>query len=189
MDGRRMLMRLALAVALGGAGCGTAAAPTPTPLPAARNGAEFSAAWCASMQAMFRAIGNPDTASDSELSAALDEAITNADYSAVERFAAMIQAEIATGRQHAESASAWGPGATMAGHLDRLLVAFGVMVEERRASARDGLSLVDQRAQAAFEAAGGVESWFAMLEAARALPPDVVTLLGTCRFEGGPAAS
>jgi hypothetical protein len=184
-----MLRRLVLAVALGGAGCGTAAAPTPTPLPAAQNGAQFSAAWCASMQAMFRAIGNPDTASDSELSAALDQAITNADYSAVERFAAMIQAELATGRRHAESAAGWGPGATMAGHLDRLLVAFGTMIEEKRATARDGLSAVDQRAQATFEAAGGVDSWYGMLEAARSFPPDVMTLLGACRFEGEPATS
>ena len=189
MDGRRMLMRLALAVALGGAGCGTAAAPTPTLLPVARSGPEFAAAWCASMQAMFRAIGNPDTASDSELSAALDQAITNADYSAVERFAAMIQAELATGRRHAESAAGWAPGAAMARHLDTLLAAFGTMVEAKRAAARDGLSAGDGGAQAAFEAAGGVESWYGMLEAARSLPADVMTLLGTCRFEGEPTAS
>lgn len=189
MNGRWTLARLVLAVALVGAGCGTAAPPAPTALPVARDGAEFATAWCASMQAMFRAIGNPDTAADSELSAALDQAITNADYSAVERIAAMIQAELATGRRYAESAAGWGPGSTMARHLDNLLAAFGMMIDTKRAAARDGLSAGDGEAQAAFEGAGGVESWFAMLEAARSLPPDVMTLLGTCRFEGGPAAS
>jgi hypothetical protein len=189
MNGRRGLARLILAVALGGAGCGSAAAPAPTPLPAASDGPQFAAGWCASMQAMFRAIGNPDTAADSELSAALDDAITLADYSGAERLAAMIQADLTIGRRYAESAAGWPPGATMARHVDSVLAAFSAMIEAKRTAARDGLPAADGRGQAAFEAAGGVEAWYAMLEAARTLPPEVMTLIGGCRFEEDPTAS
>jgi hypothetical protein len=189
MNGRRGLVGVILALALGGAGCGSAAAPTATPLPAASSGPEFAATWCASMQAMFRAIGNPDTAADSELSAALDDAITLADYSAAERLAAMIQAELTIGRGYAEAAAGWAQGATMAGHVDRVLAAFGAMIEAKRAAARDGLPAADGRGQAAFEAAGGIDAWYGMIESARTLPPEVMTLISACRFEGDAAPS
>ena len=52
-------------------------------------------------------------------------------------------------------------------HLDRVFVAFEAMVAAKRAGANHVPDAPEP--QAAFESAGGVEAWFAMFEAARAM--------------------
>ena len=127
---RRLLASLAIASLA--AACGEAAAPTPTPIPAAASAEEFAAAWCSSLKAMVRAVGNPDTGDDSELSAAFDAAIERGDAAEVQRLAGAMSAELATGRQFATVAAGWEPGSAAASAVDRLLLAFGA--KERKAT-------------------------------------------------------
>lgn len=115
---------------------------------------------------MFRAVGNPDTGTDSELSKALDEAVQRGDPAEVGRLAEAITTELESGRQAASRAAAWPPGFPAMSELDRVLLAFEAMIDAKRQAAGnpDGPD-----PQAAFEAAGGVASWQAMFEAARAM--------------------
>lgn len=175
---------LAALLALAAAGC-SGGAPSPSTLPVATSADEFAAAWCGSLEALARAIGNPDTAADSKLSAALDAAISRADYTGVEEVAAQMKAELATGRQLASVAAGWPPGTAMAGQVDALLRAVEVLVETKRANATRGLGEADGAAQAAFEAAGGIEAWQGMFEAARSLPADATAGMDCRWWEAG----
>lgn len=182
---RRLLA--SLAIALLATACDQAAAPTPTPIPAATSADEFAAAWCSSLKAMVRAIGNPDTGDDSELSAAFDVAIERGDAAEVQRLAAAMSAELAAGRQFAAVAAGWEPGSAAGTAVDRLLLAFGAMVHAKRAAAGEGLAAADERGQIALEQGGGLAAWQTMLETARAVPPDAMQHLEDCRpwDEGG----
>jgi hypothetical protein len=175
---------LVLLIGLALAGC-SAGAPSQSTLPVATSADEFAAAWCGSLEALARAIGNPDTGADSKLSAALDAAISRADYAGVEEVAAQMKAELATGRQLASVAAGWPPGTATAGQLDALLRAVEVLVEARRANATRGLGEADRVAQAAFEEAGGLEAWQGMFEAARGLPADVAAGMDCRWWEAG----
>ena len=147
--------------------CGSAAV-TASPRPArAASFDEYAVAFCSAFDSMFRAIGNPDTGEGSELTAELDRAIAAGDLPAVERLAGTITAELGSGRQHAAVAGGWQPGAPVMTQLDRVLVAFEAMVAAKRAGANHVPGAPEP--QAAFESAGGVAAWFAMLEAARAM--------------------
>jgi hypothetical protein len=180
-SGRTALAALLL---LAAAGC-TGGVPSQSALPVATSADEFAAAWCSSLEALARAIGNPDTAADSKLSAALDSAITRADYAGVDETAARMRAELATGRQLASVAAGWTPGAAVAGQVDALLRAVEVLVETKRANAARGLGEADRMAQAAFEEAGGIEAWQGMFEAARGLPDDATARLDCRWWEAG----
>ena len=70
----------------------------------------FAANACDAFSAMFRAVGNPDAGTDSELSKALDEAIRRGDPAETDRLAQAITTELESGRQAASLASAWPPG-------------------------------------------------------------------------------
>jgi hypothetical protein len=120
-------------LALVAAGCG-ASTPSETPMPVATTADEFADAWCSSLQAMARAIGNPDTAADSKLSAALDVAIERGDAASVEQIAAQMKAELETGRRFAAVAAGWQPGEAAMVPVDRLILAF------EECSRRRGLS-------------------------------------------------
>ena len=172
----------ALLVFVAGCGQGSAPSPTATPMPLARSADEFAAAFCSSLSAMARAIGNPDTAADSQLSAALDDAIKSGDKAAVERVAASMQAELATGRQFAAVAGGWEPGAKAAQLADRLIVAFVAFVEAKRAAAAQGLTAADERAQAALIQAGGGAAWESLLGGDAKLPTDASEKLSGCRW-------
>lgn len=50
--------------------------------------------------------------------------------------------------------------------FDRVLVAYEAMIEAKRAAARREPNAVDP--QTAFEQGGGIEAWFAMIDAMRA---------------------
>jgi hypothetical protein len=146
-----------------------AACATPTPavsaVPKASTFDEFGAAYCAAWDELFTAIGNPDTGSTSALSGAFEKAVTAGDAASAERLAGMINAHLTTGRGHLVVASGWPSAGPTLAQMDRVFLAFAVMVEARRSGADP---------QAAFEKAGGVVAWQALFEAARTIvrPPD-----------------
>ena len=131
---------------------------------------------------MFRAVGNPDTGADSELSKALDEAVQRGDPAEAGRLAEAITVELESGRQAASRAAAWPPGFAAMSELDRVLLAFEAMIDAKRQSVGnpDGPD-----PQAAFEAAGGMDAWTRMLQAARAKGP-LVHPIAPARMRGHP---
>ena len=153
------------------AACGTgipSAAPSPSPRPAATSFEEYAVSFCSAWEALFRAVGNPDTAAGSVLSKALDEAVTAKNGQEAERLATEITAELESGRRHAAVAGGWPPAAPAMTQMDRLFVGFEAMIAAKAAASTGEPSAVDP--QAAFEQAGGLEAYFAMIEAMRARP-------------------
>ena len=140
-------------------------APSPTVKPAATYD-EYFVAVCAAWASLFRAVGNPDTASGSELGDALDQAVAAGDVANADRLADAITLELKVGRANIAIAAGWQPRAPSMTHFDRFFAAAVVMVEAKRAVARHDPNAVDP--QAAFEGAGGIDAWYAMIEAARA---------------------
>lgn len=136
----------------------------------------FRDAFCESWVSIFKAVGNPDTGGGSDLSRALDAAVTAGDVVAANQAAAAITSELEAGRRQAQAGAGWPPAARFMAELDRFLAAFQAGTEAERAAA--GPSGVDGRAiwQAAFQAAGGIEAWRAMPAVAgpiaSARPPD-----------------
>jgi hypothetical protein len=131
---------------------------------------------------MARAIGNPDTAADSQLSAALDAAIKDGDDARVEEMATAMQDELASGRRFAAVAGGWQPGAAAMVQLDRLIVAFQAMVEAKRAAADEGLAVVDAKGQQAFMDAGGLDAWHAMINGSVSIPSEGIPSAPECRW-------
>jgi hypothetical protein len=155
---QRSLAVLVLAVAA----CSAPAAPSLKPA----TFEEFAADACDAFEAMFRAVGNPDAGTDSELSKALDEAVQRGDPAEAGRLAEAITVELESGRQSASLAAGWPPGFAMMSQLDRVLLAFEAQIDAKRQAAGNPAA---PDPQAAFEAAGGIASWQAMFEAARAI--------------------
>lgn len=132
----------------------------------------FAANACDAFEAMFRAVGNPDTGAGSELSKQLDQAVERGDVAGSSRVAEAIIGELRRGQEAASAASAWEPGSAAMAELNDVLVAFESYVNAKKDLSTG--SLTDP--QAALEAAGGVTSWQAMLTAAAAVVanrPDV----------------
>jgi hypothetical protein len=133
---------------------------------------DFATNACDAFEALFRAVGNPDTGSGSELSTQLDEAVTRGDPAEANRIAEAIIAELRRGQHAASVASAWEPGLAAMAELNDVLVAYESYVLAKQDLSTG--SLTDP--QGAFEEAGGVTSWQAMLNAAAAVVatrPDV----------------
>ena len=154
-NARLLIASLLVALAAAACGPGTPAASAP---PRAATFDEFGTAYCAAWDELFTAIGNPDTGSDSAMHAAFEKAVTAGDGANVERLARTINAHLATGRGHLVVASGWSSAGPLLSQMDRVFVAFAAMTEARRSGAD---------AQTAFESAGGVVAWQAMLEAGR----------------------
>src|SRR5690242_240962 len=93
----RWALLVVLAVLVGG-GCGPGA-PTASTRPAAASYEQYAVSACAAWDALFRAVGNPDTASGSDLSRSLDGAVAAGDVASAERLAAEIVKELTAGRQ------------------------------------------------------------------------------------------
>ena len=141
------------------AACGPAAASSAPPA----TFEEFAADACDAFEAMFRAVGNPDAGTPSELSAALDKAIDRGDPAEANRLANAILGELEQGRQAAAAAASWAPGAPAMSELNDVLTAYAAYIR-----AKQELSAGNQAdPDAAFNAAGGLDSWTAMLGAAR----------------------
>jgi hypothetical protein len=156
------------------AGCGQAAAPATAPpatiAPAATSHDEFVTAACAAFDELDAVIGNPDAGTGSELSKALDSAVSAGDVATANRLADESIARLETGRRQLAIAGGWEAGSAMATATDRFFLASEALVNGKRA----GAATRDLRAgQVAFEKAGGLEAWQGMLTAAGAikLPP------------------
>lgn len=154
---------LLIVVATGGCTPGLAAA---TPRPAAATYEEYFVAACAAWDGLFRSVGNPDTGSGSELSRALDAAMAAGDIASADRAAAAMIRELRTGREQVAIARGWAPRAAVMAQLDRVLAAFEVRTAAKLAVAKGEPNAVDP--QVAFEGAGGLEAWLAMIDAMRA---------------------
>ena len=156
----RLSVTLVTAALVAACGGGTA---SPTPPPGATTFEEFRTANCAAWESMFLAVGNPDTASGSELSHALEDAIAGGDFATADLTAAAIRDELEAGRAHVAVAAAWQPGAAPMAQLDRVLAAFETYVAAERAAGDDGLAAAKQKAQDAFEGTGAIEAWQLLL--------------------------
>lgn len=143
----------------------TAGSSEPPSLRPASTFEDFAASACDAFEAMFRAVGNPDTGVGSELSTQLDDAVTRGDVAGAERAAGAIIDELNRGQQAASAAAAWEPGSVAMAELNDVLVAYEAYVLTKKDLATG--SLTDP--QSAFEAAGGVTSWQQMLTAAGAV--------------------
>lgn len=143
------------------------ATPTAAVSPASRaeSFVEFRDAFCGAWSSLFRAVGNPDTGSGSELSLALDAAAKARDVAETTRLAGEIQAELEAGRAHARFGGGWPPAAAMMAQLDRFLAAYQAVVDAERRAVVEGRADVAALGQQAFEQAGGLEAWQAMREA------------------------
>jgi hypothetical protein len=93
MDGRHLRVAVITLIAAATAACGTGLSNV-VPLPAATSYEGFATHFCSAFEAMFKAVGNPDTDSGSELSKALDSAVAAHDGPAADRLAAQITAEL-----------------------------------------------------------------------------------------------
>ncbi len=154
---------LLIVIATGGCTSGPAAA---TPRPAAATYEEYFVAACAAWDGLFGAVGNPDTGNGSDLSRALDAAVLARDVQSAERAAAGMASELRAARDQVAVAAGWAPRAAVMAQLDRVLAAFEVGTAAKLAVAKGEPNAVDP--QAAFERAGGLEAWFAMIDAMRA---------------------
>jgi len=164
--GHRRLGLVLIALAVVVAGCGTGAT-SPVPIPAATSFEGYAVSFCSAWDSLFRTVGNPDTAEGSVLSKALDDAVAAENQAEADRLAAEITAGLEAGRRHAKVAGGWPPAAPAMTEFDRVFVAYEAMIAAKAASATVTADPVDP--QAAFEQAGGVEGYFAMLEAIRAM--------------------
>ena len=160
----RAIVAVLIVLAVGG--CGSTA-PSGTPTPEAISFAEYTAAFCASWDAMFQAVGNPDTGSSSTLSKSLDDAVAASDVASADGLAATITSKLETGRQQAAIAGRWPSAGPMITQLDHVLVAFETLIAAKRAAASHAAGAVDP--QIALEKAGGATAWAAMFEAYRAV--------------------
>ncbi len=123
----------------------------------------FHESFCSAWASMFRAVGNPDTGSGSDLTIAMDAAITAGDLVSVDSIAAQIRAELEAGRSAVERASGWAPASPMMAQIDLVFVGFEAMTEAKRAAAALGLQVAKARGQQALQDAGAIDAWFALI--------------------------
>jgi hypothetical protein len=162
---RRLFQMVFTALSVGvGVAC-AGGPPGSAARPAASSYDEYAIESCAAWDALFRAVGNPDTATGSDLSRALDQAVSASDAATAERLAAEITRELRVGREHAAVAGGWQPRAAVMTHLDRMLAAYEAMIAAKLAAAKGEPNADPQRA---FEQAGGVDAYFAWIEALQA---------------------
>jgi hypothetical protein len=162
--------------------CGSGSS-TNAPSAAPATFADYDAAFCGSFTSLIRAVGNPDAGTPSVLSAKLDAAVTARDTLAADQAAAAMTAELETGRRHAATGARWQPAATTMAEMDRLLVAFEAMTAAKRTLAARGPGAADP--QQAFERAGGVEAWSAVLLGVGRMPVPSGTVPSPCRALSG----
>lgn len=161
-----------------GSGSAAPAASLEASVPPAIAFDAFFIAACSAFDSMLEAVGNPDTGSGSVLSKQLDQAVEAKDGAAADRVAAVMTSVLETGRRHAAAAGSYPSGSPMMIQLDRVLAAFVVMVEAKREIANGTPGAVNP--QTAFESAGGVDAWLAMLDAVRTIDRPAGVPVRTC---------
>ncbi|HSL33450.1 MAG TPA: hypothetical protein VK871_07355, partial [Candidatus Limnocylindrales bacterium] len=86
------VLALVLAIALGGLSACSSGPGAPSAAAGATSYTEFHDAFCAAFDEMCRAIGNPDTGSESALRTRLEQAFAAGDAATVDKVAAEITA-------------------------------------------------------------------------------------------------
>jgi hypothetical protein len=162
----------------------TACAPsTESTAPAAATSyLEFREGFCSAFDDLFKAIGNPDAGTDSELMKRLDEAVTRGDLLAADLAARDITAKLESARARARFAGGWAPASAVVAPMDALFAAFEASTEAKRASAAAGTDVAERAAQRAFEQAGGVDAWTNMFRSFQ--DPDVMAAIAASRPPG-----
>jgi hypothetical protein len=94
-----------------------------------------------------------------------------------------LTAELETGRRHAAAAARWQPATGAMAQMDRLLVAFEAMTTAKRAVAARVPGAADP--QKAFEQAGGVQAWTAVLSGVTTLPIPSGSMPAPCKAMSG----
>ena len=128
---------------------------------------EFAEGLCSAFDSMFKAVGNPDTGSGSDLSNQLEAAAEARDVATAETLAGQITLELEAGRRFAAHAGGWTPGAEAARHMDQFLVAYEAWTMAHVERARLGPDAADP--QQAFEQNGGLTSWEGMFRGIQAM--------------------
>jgi hypothetical protein len=115
-------------------------------------------------------IGNPDAGTASDLSKKLDAAVAAGDTAAADAAAAEIKTELEKGRAQADVAAGYPPIAPAMVAMGKLFVAYEAEIDAHRGDADHTRSPAPG---VAFQAAGGDEAYFAMLDGISklALPP------------------
>ncbi len=137
-------------------------------MPPATSFDEYATSFCAAFTSLIRGVGNPDAGTPSVLSKSLDDAVAAGDVATAGRVGATITAELESGRQQAAVAAGWQPGKPSTIALDHVLVAFEAVIGAKVAKANHVGASADP--QAAFEKAGGVEAWSALLTSVGTVP-------------------
>ena len=157
-------------------------APSPVPSPstvaAATSFDEYAVGFCSAFEAMFRAVGNPDTAEGSERARRLIRRSPPTTAIPPPGSVPRSRSILETGRQHVVFARGWQPAAPTMVQLDRVLVAFEAMTAAKVAAANQAPNAVNP--QVAFEASGGLDAWTAMFEAYAAIGSARPTAVPPC---------
>lgn len=178
MDRRVRIVIIAIAGVLSACGPGSVApSPSASSLPLAGSYTDFATSACRAFDALWEAVGNPDTADWSALVRSLDAAVAARNTAEADRLAGTIKARLEEGRGHAAAAAGWAAGAPMMTQMDRLLVAFEAWTEAKRVAAGTPGA---PDPQAAFEAAGGVDAWRTMLGGVGSIPRPANGAFGRC---------
>ena len=165
MSGRRAAWTLSLVIIAAAAACGGCApGPASSPSPSvATNFNEYATAFCSAWGTLFRVVGNPDTAGWTDGVRQLQAAAEARDDATAAGLQGPINTELEAAREQIAYAAGWPPAARPMAQMDRFFVATETWITAYVDVAKGVPNAPDP--QAAFEAAGGVESWRAMFEA------------------------
>jgi hypothetical protein len=161
MYGRLASTILSIAVVATAAACGPSA-PSPSPN-VATNFDEYAAAACSAWGTLFRVVGNPDTAGWTDSVRQLQAAAEARDDATAAGLQGPINSELEAAREQIAYAAGWPPAARAMAEMDRFFAATEIWITAYVDVAKGVPNAPDP--QAAFEAAGGVESWRALPEA------------------------
>jgi len=160
---------LAVVITASAAACG-ASAPSPSPSPAgATSFAEYATAFCSAWGTLFRVVGNPETAGWTDGVHQLQAAADARDNATAARLQGEINTELEAARQQIASAAAWPPASRTMAEMDRFFVAMETWITAYANIAKGVPNAPD--AQAALEAAGGLDAWQAMFAAYADIAP------------------
>ena len=165
MGGRRAARILSLVIVAAAAACGGCApGPASNPSPSvATSFNEYATAVCSAWGTLFRVVGNPDTANWTDRVRQLQAAAEARDDATAAGLQGPINTELEAAREQIAYAAGWPPAARPMAQMDRFFVATETWITAYVDVAKGVPNAPDP--QAAFEAAGGVESWRAMFEA------------------------
>ncbi len=125
---------------------------------------QFRTGYCAAWVHLLVAVGNPDTASGSDMTRSLEASIKANDRAAVSGAADRIRAELENGRVDVAYAAGWKPASGIMVQFDRLFAAFEASIEAEAKSAPLGVQAAKDAGQQALIGTGGGDAWDRLLD-------------------------